>query len=159
MDKKAEELLTSPDVTSLVEQLIGSWGWILILAMGSFFFREAIHKCVEGFMIFFGHDFDNDDILYVSGRQARIVRVGIFKTVFYMTDRGSKMLVPNDRLKYLTVEKKLSKNGALPYLFKGSESGFLEQYLEEKGFELKAVEEHKKRVTITDAKESDVKKA
>jgi hypothetical protein len=150
MDKTAEELLTNPDVTSVVEQLIGSWGWILILAMGSFFFREAIHKCVEGFMIFFGHDFDNDDILYVSGRQARIVRVGIFKTVFYMTDRGSKMLVPNDRLKYLTVEKKLSKNGALPYLFKGSEAGFLEQYLQEKGFELKAVKDHKKEATISD---------
>jgi hypothetical protein len=151
MDKTAEELLTSPDVTSVVEQLIGSWGWILILAMGSFFFREAIHKCVEGFIIFFGHDFDNDDILYISGRQARIVRVGIFKTVFYMTDRGSKMLVPNDRLKYLTVEKKLSKNGALPYLFKGSEEGFINQYLEERGLELKAINKHKKEVTVTDA--------
>jgi len=145
MEKKAIELLSNPDATTIVEQLIGSWGWIVILAMSGFFFREAIHNCVEGLMIWIGHDFDNDDILYISGRQARIVRVGIFKTVFYMTDRGSKMLVPNDRLKYLTVEKKLTKNGSLPYLFKGSEGEFIEQFLEEKGLEIKAIDDIKKR--------------
>lgn len=140
MENKAIEFMESPEAVKVVEHLIGSWGWLLILAMAGFFFREAVHKCVEGFMVWIGHDFDNDDILYISGRQARIVRVGIFRTVFYMTDRGSKMLVPNDRLKFLTVEKKLNKNGAYPYLFKGSEQGFLEQYLEEKGLELKAIE-------------------
>ena len=53
-------------------------------------------------------NFNNDDIIYISGREARIVRVGITKTVFYMTDRGTKMIVPNEKLKDLTMEKILT---------------------------------------------------
>jgi hypothetical protein len=78
-------------------------------------------------MIFIGHDFDNDDMLYISGRAARIVRVGFFRTVFYMVDRDTKMVVPNDRLKTLTIEKRLNRNGSLAYLFKGGEAGYDEQ--------------------------------
>ena len=37
------------------------------------------------------------------------------------------MVVPNDRLKMLTVEKTLPKNGGFPYLYKGGESGYEEQ--------------------------------
>ena len=66
-------------------------------------------------------------MLYISGRAARIVRVGFFRTVFYMVDRDTKMVVPNDRLKTLTIEKRLNRNGSLAYLFKGGEEGFDEQ--------------------------------
>ena len=41
------------------------------------------------------------------------------KTIFYMTDRGTKMIVPNDRLKLLVIEKKLPLNGGFHYLHKG----------------------------------------
>ena len=64
--------------------------------------------------------FNNDDVIYISGREARIVRVGITKTVFYMTDRKTKMIVPNEKLKDLTMEKilttghHLAKGGYLP---------------------------------------------
>jgi hypothetical protein len=44
-----------------------------------------------------------------------------------MTDRKTKMVVPNDRLKMLVVEKTLPKNGGFPYLYKGGESGYEEQ--------------------------------
>lgn len=44
-----------------------------------------------------------------------------------MTDRGTKMIVPNDRLKLLVIEKKLPINGGFPYLHKGGEQGFEEQ--------------------------------
>ena len=44
-----------------------------------------------------------------------------------MTDRKTKMVVPNDRLKMLVVEKTLPKNGGFPYLFKGGEAGYEEQ--------------------------------
>ena len=59
--------------------------------------------------IFMGNDFNNDDIIYISGREARIVRVGMTKTVFYMKDRGTKMIVPNEKLKNLTLEKRLQQ--------------------------------------------------
>ena len=37
------------------------------------------------------------------------------------------MVVPNDRLKMLVVEKTLPKNGGFPYLFKAGEAGYEEQ--------------------------------
>jgi hypothetical protein len=75
---------------------------------------------IQGMQIFMGNDFNNDDIIYISGREARVVRVGMTKTVFYMKDRGTKMVVPNEKLKDLTLEKRLpsgsnwSKKGYLP---------------------------------------------
>ena len=78
-------------------------------------------------MVWIGSDFSNDDILYISGRQARIVRVGFLKSIFYMSDRGTKMIVPNDRLKLLVVEKQLPKNGSYPYLYKAGEPGYEDQ--------------------------------
>ena len=37
------------------------------------------------------------------------------------------MVVPNDRLKMLVVEKTLPKNGGYPYLYKAGEAGYDDQ--------------------------------
>ena len=122
-----EQQLINPETKQLIEHLIGSYGWFIIIAFLAILGKDALHKAAEGFLIFLGKDFQNDDILYISGRQARIVRVGLFKTIFYMTDRKTKMIVPNDRLKLLVVEKTLPKNGGFSYLYKGGEAGYEEQ--------------------------------
>ena len=122
----ANELVT-PQMKEMFEDLIGTYGWFILAGFLAVLLKDAIHKAAEGFMVFMGKDFQNDDILYISGRQARIVRVGLFKTIFYMTDRKTKMVVPNDRLKILVVEKTLPKNGGFPYLFKAGEAGYEEQ--------------------------------
>ena len=92
---------------SLMEQFIGHYGWIAVTFAVGFFFKESIINMIQGMQIFMGSDFNNDDIIYISGREARIVRVGMTKTVFYMKDRGTKMVVPNEKLKNLTLEKRL----------------------------------------------------
>ena len=122
-----EQELINPEFQKTVEQLMGSYGWFVLIAFLGILFKDAIHKAVEGLLICIGKDFCNDDVLYISGRQARIVRVGFLKTIFYMTDRGTKMIVPNDRLKLLVIEKKLPKNAGFHYLFKGGEPGYEEQ--------------------------------
>tara|TARA_R110000824_G_scaffold107055_2_gene252958 strand:+ start:27908 stop:28327 length:420 start_codon:yes stop_codon:yes gene_type:complete len=122
-----ETQLIDPQSQKIIQQLIGSYGWLILFGFLAILGKDALHKAAEGAMVWAGNDFQNDDILYISGRQARIVRVGIFKTIFYMTDRKTKMVVPNDRLKTLTVEKALPKNGGFPYLYKGGESGYEEQ--------------------------------
>ena len=122
-----ETQLINPETKKVIEHLIGSYGWFILFAFLAILGKDALHKAAEGAMVWIGNDFQNDDILYISGRQARIVRVGLFKTIFYMTDRKTKMVVPNDRLKMLTVEKTLPKNGGFPYLYKGGESGYEEQ--------------------------------
>ena len=120
-----ESELLKPETKKMIEELIGTYGWFVLAGFMAILLKDALHKAVEGFMVFMGKDFQNDDILYISGRQARIVRVGFFKTIFYMTDRKTKMVVPNDRLKMLVVEKTLPKNGGAPYLPKGCDPNFV----------------------------------
>ena len=122
-----EQQLINPETKKVIEHLIGSYGWFILFAFLAILGKDALHKAAEGAMVWIGSDFENDDILYISGRQARIVRVGLFKTIFYMTDRKTKMIVPNDRLKLLVVEKTLPKNGGFSYLYKGGEPGYEEQ--------------------------------
>jgi hypothetical protein len=108
------------DVQGLLKSLIGHYGWMVVTFGIMFFFKESIMNMIQGMQIFMGNDFNNDDVIYISGREARVVRVGMTKTVFYMTDRGSKMVVPNEKLKSLTLEKRLprgarqAKDGYLP---------------------------------------------
>ena len=104
---------------TLMEQFIGHYGWIAVTFALGFFFKESIINIIQGMQIFMGNDFNNDDIIYISGREARIVRVGMTKTVFYMKDRGTKMVVPNEKLKNLTLEKRL------PAGKRGVEDGYL----------------------------------
>jgi len=108
------------DVQGIVEGLIGHYGWIVVTFAIGFFFKESIMSWIQGMQVFMDNNFNNDDVVYISGREARVVRVGFTKTVFYMTDRGSKMVVPNEKLKDLTLEKRLppgsrrAKGGYLP---------------------------------------------
>jgi len=104
---------------SLMEQFIGHYGWIAVTFAVGFFFKESIINIIQGMQIFMGNDFNNDDVIYISGREARVVRVGMTKTVFYMKDRGTKMVVPNEKLKNLTLEKRL------PAGKRGVEDGYL----------------------------------
>ena len=104
---------------TLMEQFIGHYGWIAVTFGLGFFFKESIMNIIQGMQIFMGNDFNNDDVIYISGREARIVRVGMTKTVFYMKDRGTKMVVPNEKLKNLTLEKRL------PAGKRGVEDGYL----------------------------------
>ena len=122
-----EQAIIDPETTKLIEHMMGKYGWFILFAFLAILGKDAIHKAAEGLLICVGKDFCNDDILYISGRQARIVRVGFLKTIFYMTDRGTKMIVPNDRLKLLVIEKQLPKNGSYPYLYKAGEEGYDKQ--------------------------------
>ena len=69
-----------------------------------------IRNFFDGLKIFIGNDFNEDDVVYLDGKKARIIRVGIWKTVFYLYKRNTKMVVQNERLKYMTFEKSLPQN-------------------------------------------------
>jgi hypothetical protein len=139
-----EQELVTPEFQHQVEWAMGTYGWFILVAFVGILFKDAIHKAAEGLLICVGKDFCNDDVLYISGRQARIVRVGFLKTIFYMTDRGTKMIVPNDRLKLLVIEKKLPLNGGFHYLHKGGEEGYDKQRaVREKMKELPKIEKDK----------------
>ena len=98
-----------------VTGLIGKYGWMFFVGIAIFLFRQTIENAVDGFMVFFGNDYNEDDVVEIDGKPGRIVRVGIWKTVFFTYDirdgkvvSGSKLVVANNRLKNLKIEKPLS---------------------------------------------------
>jgi hypothetical protein len=116
------------ELEQVAQQLIGSYGWMAVGVFAMFFFKESIQSLVGGIQLMMGDDINPDDVVYISGRYARVVRVGLRKTIFYMRDRGTKMIIPNTQLKLLTIEKKLVFNGNHPkdngsYLKKETENG------------------------------------
>ena len=115
-------------IEQVAQKLIGSYGWMAVGAFAMFFFKDLIQSIAEGISLMMGSDINPDDVIYISGRKARVVRVGLKKTIFYMRDRGTKMIIPNTQLKQLTLEKKLTHNGDHPeengsYLKKSTENG------------------------------------
>ena len=101
-------------VQSMVSEMIGKYGWLFIVGVLTLLFRQTIEKLVAGYMIFRGNDYNEDDVVEVDGKPGRIVRVGIWSTTFFTYDvrdgiivGGAKLVVQNDKLKDLKIEKPL----------------------------------------------------
>ena len=143
----ADQRGMSPEqMEHMAQDLVGQYGWFVLAALGAILAKDMIINFAQELLVFMGNDFNNDDIIYISGRQARIVRVGIRTTCFYMTDRASKMVVPNEQLKQLTIEKRLMQNGKVPYLPTGGDPGYVgteEVPIPPSPMEVKVVEGHK----------------
>ena len=109
---------------NIAKTLFSEYGWLFAAGVAVILVKDVMMNFAKGILIFYGSHFNNYDIIYISGRQARIVRVGLTTTTFYMTDRKTKMVVPNEQLKELTIEKTLPLNGGSPYLPKGNDPEF-----------------------------------
>ena len=101
-------------IQNQVSLLLGKYGWLFIVGVLTLLFRSTIEKLVAGTMIFMGNDYNEDDVVEVDGRPGRIVRCGIWSTTFFLYDvvdgiiiGGSKMVIQNDKLKDLKIEKPL----------------------------------------------------
>ena len=106
------------EIQGQIESLIGNYGWMLIVGFAVLLFRSGIESAVEGFKVFYGNDLNTDDVITINGQPARVVRVGIFKTIFFVYEigcangkpyvkGGSKMAVQNDKLKDFEIKKPL----------------------------------------------------
>ena len=101
-------------IQNQVSLLLGKYGWLFIVGVLTLFFRSTIEKFVAGLMVFMGNDYNEDDVVEVDGKPGRIVRVGIWTTTFFTYNvvdgkivGGSKMVIQNDKLKDLKIEKPL----------------------------------------------------
>ena len=99
----------------LVEGLIGQYGWLFIVGVITLIFQNSIREAVDGFMVFLGNDYNEDDVVEVDGEPGRIVRVSMSKTgfcIYHVFDGkvvgGSKLVVANSKLKDLKIEKPLA---------------------------------------------------
>ena len=102
------------EIQNQVSLLIGKYGWLFIVGVLTLLFRSTIEKFVAGLMVFMGNDYNEDDVVEVDGKPGRIVRVGMWTTTFFTYDvrdgiivGGSKLVVQNDKLKDIKIEKPL----------------------------------------------------
>ena len=104
-----------------IQSLLGAKIWGLGGLALLFLIRRLIESAIEGLMIFIGNDYNNDDTVWIDGRPGRIIRVGLYKTVFFIyelkTDPftghaevsgGNKLVIQNSALKELRIEKPLA---------------------------------------------------
>ena len=97
-------------VEGIVESLVGWGAGLFVMGCLLLLFRQAIENVVAGWVFKQGAELCHDQPVLISGRKARLIRVGILKTTFYMADRKSKMVVPNSQLGQLTLEVKLDRH-------------------------------------------------
>ena len=97
-----------------IQEVIEEYSWLLISGVALLLFQNKIREEVDGIMVFLGNDYNEDDVVEVDGSPGRIVRVGMWKTVFFIYHvidgrivGGSKLVVANSKLKDLKIEKPL----------------------------------------------------
>ena len=97
----------------------GQVWWILGLSL-LFLVRNLIESAIQGILVFIGSDYDTDDVVFLDGQPSRIIRVGIYKSVFFVYDikkddytgkayvsGGSKRVIQNSVLATAKIDKPL----------------------------------------------------
>jgi hypothetical protein len=101
----------------IVEHFLGKYGWIILFGFIATIFKDTLQEVIAGLQIFLGNEYNNDDAVYVDGEPGRIVRVGKWKTTFYMYDYdkdgnisgGNALSIQNSELKHLRIARPLPK--------------------------------------------------
>ena len=106
-------------IQSNISVLLGEYGWMFLAGLAVLFFKTTLESLIAGLVVFFGNDYNNDDIILLDGRPGRIVRVSMWKSTFYLytikkgadgkrfVSGGTKLVIENDKLKDLKLEKPL----------------------------------------------------
>ena len=116
------------EIKQQVTTLLGDYGWMFIAGMVMLLFRSTVENAVAGLMVFIGPDYDEDDVIDLDGKPGRIVRVGVWITVFFnyhIVDgnivSGDKLVVQNDKLKDMKISKPLPELDLRKYKKNGKE--------------------------------------
>ena len=101
-----------------LQMLIGKYGWLFLTGFIFLVARQTIESAVEALKVFLGNDLNTDDVIIFDGRPARVVRVGLWKTILFIYEvgcangkayvkGGNKVAIQNDKLKDHLIEKPL----------------------------------------------------
>ena len=114
MDTNTAHVISQQVLESTAQDMTGKYVWLFLAGLVILIFKSSIEKLAASFFIFAGSDYKTDDVVYVDGKPGRIVRLGLTKTVFFIYDvvdgkvvGGSKLVVQNERLAGLNIEKPL----------------------------------------------------
>jgi len=115
MNTNDVHVISQQALESTGQDLTGKYVWLFIIGLVALMFKSSIEKLAAALFMFIGNDYKEDDVVYVDGKPGRIVRVGLTKTVFFIYDvvdgkvlGGSKLVVQNERLASLNIEKPLA---------------------------------------------------
>ena len=115
MNTNEVHVISQQVLESTSQDLTGKYVWLFIIGLIALMFKSSIEKLAAALFMFVGNDYKEDDVVYVDGKPGRIVRVGLTKTVFFIYDvvdgkvlGGSKLVVQNERLASLNIEKPLA---------------------------------------------------
>lgn len=115
MDTNNVQIISQQVLEKTGQDLTGKYVWLFIAGLLALMFKSSIEKLAAAIFMFMGSDYKEDDVVYVDGKPGRIVRVGLTKTVFFIYDivdgrvsGGSKLVVQNERLSGLKIEKPLA---------------------------------------------------
>ena len=115
MNTNDVQIISQQVLESTGQDLTGKYVWLFIIGLIALMFKSSIEKLAAALFMFVGNDYKEDDVVYVDGKPGRIVRVGLTKTVFFIYDvvdgkvlGGSKLVVQNERLASLNIEKPLA---------------------------------------------------
>jgi len=104
------------DPQTILQALIGQYGWLAAVGFTALIFRRTLESIIDGLMIFVGNDYNVDDVVIINKKPGRIVRVGLWKTVFFVytvedgtITHGSKLVVQNSKIKNMIIEKPLTE--------------------------------------------------
>ena len=70
--------------TNFIQELVNEYSWLFFTGILLLLFNNTISEAVDGIMLFLGNDYNEDDVVEVDGSPGRIIRVGIWKTVFFI---------------------------------------------------------------------------
>ena len=101
-----------------IKEIIGDYGWMFFAGFILLMFKSTLLSIIEGLKVFLGNDLNTDDVINLDGKPARVVRVGIWKTTFFVYDvtcsdgkpivsGGCKTSIQNDMIKQYKIEKPL----------------------------------------------------
>ena len=114
MDTNTVQTISEKVLESTAQDMTGKYVWMFLAGLVILIFKSSIEKLAAALFMFIGSDYKEDDVVYVDGKPGRIVRVGLTKTVFFIYDvvdgkvvGGSKLVIQNERLAGLNIEKPL----------------------------------------------------
>ena len=114
METNSVHVISEKVLESTAQDLTGKYVWLFIAGVIALMFKSSIEKFAAALFMFIGSDYKEDDVVFIDGKQGRIVRVGLTKTVFFIYDvvdgkvvGGSKLVIQNERLSGLNIEKPL----------------------------------------------------
>jgi len=80
----ARDQLTTSPLAEEAMHLLGELWWVFIIISALLVFKETIKSFVTSIMVLRSGTYEVDSVVLLEGKPARIVRMGIWKTTFYV---------------------------------------------------------------------------